>query len=60
MMVVYEVTDACNGCPHGLCLDVCPTNAIKIGSPYVIDTEKCICCSECMDICPANAIIAVE
>ncbi|WP_308855357.1 hypothetical protein [uncultured Methanosphaera sp.] len=32
-MVKFKETDDSGGCPHGLCLDVCPTDTIKKGSP---------------------------
>ena len=47
--------DMCTGC--GLCINICPVNAIKIEDlPYsqnaMIDTEKCIQCNRCHSSCP--------
>ncbi|HII59817.1 TPA: 4Fe-4S binding protein [Methanocaldococcus jannaschii] len=42
----------CIGC--GLCVDVCPTNAIKI---FSFRETICSVCGTCVDVCPNNAII---
>jgi len=48
----------CKGC--GLCKDICPVNAINIGSDaiYRIDREKClgIECGKCVDVCSHKAL----
>ena len=46
---------ACNGCY--VCVDLCPTNALKIisGTAQVIDM-LCIDCEACVIRCPARAI----
>ena len=48
--------DKCVGC--GSCKEVCPTEAITEGSPYVIDAGKCVDCGSCAAQCPAEAIAA--
>ena len=50
--------DDCHGC--GTCIDVCPTEAIKLadsGDKVVTDINKCIKCCACVKICPNNARI---
>lgn len=50
------IEDKCKGC--SLCSRKCPANAIsgQVKSPYVIDAEKCIKCSQCIDNCKFGAI----
>lgn len=55
----------CNGC--GICIDVCPANAIEAGPlfeiatgmdapPVIIDQTKCTFCGMCASFCPVRAI----
>ncbi len=55
----------CIGC--GLCVDICPTQALETGplkeiatgldAPAIIlDLEKCTFCSMCVNFCPVNAL----
>jgi len=40
-----------------LCVDNCPTDAIKKGSDsLIIDLGRCLFCAQCAQDCPANAI----
>ncbi len=49
-------SEECTAC--GLCLDVCPSEAIKEGEDfYVIDSDACDDCGSCVDECPSEAII---
>jgi len=50
----------CAGC--GVCIQVCPKGAIKIGADgkAVIDQKKCIKCVKCKDICPLGAIKEIK
>ncbi|WP_080797990.1 4Fe-4S binding protein [Arabiibacter massiliensis] len=50
----FCITDACTGC--GACLDTCPQQCIREGSPYVIEWEHCLQCGACFDTCPADAV----
>ncbi len=50
------ILDKCVGC--GLCLKVCPANAIKlVNKKAVIDLDKCTLCGACPDSCKFEAII---
>ncbi len=48
----------CTGC--GSCVDVCPTEAIKIdGDIAKVEQEECICCETCIDECSVGALSMV-
>lgn len=47
----------CANC--GACLNVCPVNAVCVGSEdlfykITVDEEKCIGCGKCVKVCPVN------
>jgi len=46
--------DKCTGC--GLCVDVCPVEAISLNDVAKIDSETCTDCSRCVEECPNDAI----
>ena len=48
----YILPEKCEGC--GICLRVCPAEAIKGGKRmiHVIDQCKCIKCNVCLEVCP--------
>ncbi len=47
--------DSCMAC--GVCVNKCPTNALRLVKDEVqVDSDKCILCGECDIICPVNAI----
>jgi NAD-dependent dihydropyrimidine dehydrogenase PreA subunit len=46
--------DTCTGC--GTCIDVCPTEAIKIESDKAVITWECMDCGACPRVCPEGAI----
>ena len=54
--------DECFSC--GMCVSLCPVEAITIGEDcsVVFDREKCVgsTCSACVDACPARAIKSVK
>jgi NAD-dependent dihydropyrimidine dehydrogenase PreA subunit len=52
--MAYVISDACVEC--GACVPECPVDAIKEGSPYVIDGPTCIDCGACAEVCPSEAI----
>jgi Ni,Fe-hydrogenase III small subunit/formate hydrogenlyase subunit 6/NADH:ubiquinone oxidoreductase subunit I len=45
-------------CPDGCakCVEVCPTDAIKIAGGIQIDLGRCLFCTDCMNACPEKAI----
>ena len=48
--------DRCTSC--GLCLQVCPTDAIIVNEDlYRIDTASCITCGECRNVCRFDAVV---
>jgi len=47
--------ELCAGC--GICVDVCPANAIEIQDDKArVDVEACVECGLCVGECPAVAI----
>ena len=46
----------CNGC--GLCIDVCPCNALVLQEKVanVVQTDECNWCTQCETVCPTGAI----
>ncbi len=47
--------EECTAC--GLCVDVCPSDAIKEGDDfYTIEADLCDDCGACVDECPSDAI----
>jgi len=44
-----------NGC--GICVDVCPENAIEVNERAVINADACTGCATCVSECPNEAII---
>ena len=51
----------CTGC--GICVDVCPTNAIEVievNEHAVVNAETCTGCAACVSECPNEAIILAQ
>jgi ferredoxin len=46
----------CSGC--GTCVDICPTEAIKVVDNYALIVEAdCADCGTCVDECPEKALL---
>lgn len=50
--------DRCAGC--GICVDVCPADAIEVNQQAVVNAEDCTSCAACVSECPNEAIILVQ
>lgn len=50
----YFINKTCTMC--GNCLEVCPSDCIKKGTPFFIEQEHCLHCGNCFDICQINAV----
>ncbi len=46
--------EKCTGC--GSCIDVCPTEAIRIENGKAEITIECVDCGACPRVCPEGAI----
>ncbi|MFH1878149.1 MAG: 4Fe-4S binding protein [Candidatus Omnitrophota bacterium] len=44
----------CNGC--GVCVDICPLNAVKIEQKKAVVSDECVECGACVNECPNGAI----
>ncbi|MDR0356793.1 MAG: 4Fe-4S binding protein [Clostridiales Family XIII bacterium] len=51
--MAYTINESCIAC--GACMSECPVDAIKEGTPYVIDAGVCIDCGACASACPVDA-----
>jgi len=55
--IVYPIVDSelCTGC--GVCIDICPTNAIvlKDDKAFIVN-DLCRNCKKCVRVCPSEAI----
>ena len=59
--MTFVVTESCVRCKYTDCVDVCPVDAFREGSNFlVIDPDECIDCAVCVPECPVNAIYAEE
>jgi len=47
--------DLCSAC--GLCVDVCPFEAISNIGHYKINPDLCTSCGLCQESCPSMAIV---
>lgn len=50
----YLITERCTGCET--CIDVCPTDAIRIEKGRAEITMECVDCGACIRVCPEGAI----
>ena len=56
---VPRSNNRCTACKE--CVEICPTNAIKIVSnKAIVDYSKCIRCYCCHEVCPESAIDLVD
>ena len=51
-------SEKCTGC--GICVDVCPVNAIEVNQEAVVNDETCTGCAACVSECPNEAIIIAQ
>ena len=56
---IYKITavldrERCVNC--GICVDLCPENAISTDGDVRIDPDKCSACGTCISVCPNEAI----
>ena len=59
--MTYVVTSACVGHKYQDCVAVCPVEAFRELSTYlVIDPDECIDCNACVAECPVDAIYSDE
>lgn len=51
--IVPSGDDRCTGC--GICVEICPVQAISKENPKLTDSDKCISCMRCVAQCPQAA-----
>ena len=51
-------SEKCTGC--GICVDVCPVNAIEVNQEAVVNDETCTGCAACVSECPNEAIVIAQ
>ncbi len=51
-------SEKCTGC--GICVDVCPVNAIRLNEYALVNAEACTGCAACVSQCPSEAIILAQ
>jgi len=57
-MAVKVDKSKCVGC--GVCVDVCPVDAIKIEKEKAVVSSECVECGACVIQCPREAISLPE
>jgi len=57
-VVAVVDSEKCAGC--GICVDVCPADAIEVNKQAVVDDEACTGCAACVSECPNEAIILAQ
>lgn len=50
-----RITDDCIEC--GACKEVCSFKAIKEGTPFQVNPQRCDDCGSCLTVCPTDAIL---
>ena len=50
--------EKCTGC--GVCVDICPVEAIKIENDKAVISDECVDCGACVNQCPKEAISIPE
>jgi electron transfer flavoprotein alpha subunit/NAD-dependent dihydropyrimidine dehydrogenase PreA subunit len=58
METVRVITNKCVGC--GICVKVCPYEAIELVNEKAIIGDRCTVCGACVDACPYDAIEIVR
>ena len=53
-MAVKVNKKKCTGC--GVCIEVCPVNAIKLQEDKAIISDECVECGACVNECPNEVI----
>lgn len=53
-MAVQVNNEKCTGC--GVCVEVCPVNAIKVENGKAVIGGECVDCGGCIAQCPVEAI----
>jgi len=57
-LVAVVLAEKCAGC--GICVDVCPANAIKLHNHATVNSDRCTGCAACVSQCPNEAIILAK
>lgn len=45
--------DSCGSC--GVCAEECPTDAISMDNPRIVNNDACISCMRCITVCPSGS-----
>ena len=56
--MISVIKENCVGC--GICVAICPEDALKVWGMAEVITDRCTQCLTCIDYCPTEALEVSE